>query len=260
MWVITFLITLLLGTQTGIASGLCVSLVMILQRIARPSAGRLGRLPHSNVYQSIDRFPEAEEMKGLLIYRFDGPLYFVNKDFFATNLADCMRAYAIDHRDDDLEIVELNNGQAYKKVNEEEGLDAGDGKESGELERTRSTNIVAVLLDCSCMIDMDVSAAVTFISTATHIKTQGCQLYLACVRGRLRKMLDKVEFEKHVPASSRFVNLEAAVEVLAQRIAPSRSPEAAARAEELNGAEKSVIVGDVPSSPDFNPPPSMLIR
>jgi len=82
MFGITFFATLLLGIEEGIAVGVIVTLIMVIYKSTKPHAAVLGRLGTSNVYRNIDRYEEAKEIDGVLIFRFDSQLYFANADFF----------------------------------------------------------------------------------------------------------------------------------------------------------------------------------
>lgn len=82
MFAITFLATLLLGIKEGIAVGVIVTLVTVIYQSTKPHAAVLGRLGNTNVYRNIERYKEAKELDGILIFRFDSQLYFANADYF----------------------------------------------------------------------------------------------------------------------------------------------------------------------------------
>lgn len=46
----------------------------------------LGRLPGTNSYRNIKRFPQVEQRDDLLIIRFDSQLYFANVEYFKETL------------------------------------------------------------------------------------------------------------------------------------------------------------------------------
>ena len=82
MFAITFFATLLLGIKEGIAVGVIVTLVTVIYQSTKPHAAVLGRLGNTNVYRNIERYKEAKELDGILIFRFDSQLYFANADYF----------------------------------------------------------------------------------------------------------------------------------------------------------------------------------
>jgi SulP family sulfate permease len=81
MMLLTFVITLIAGVETGILSGVILSLALVIYSSSRPHYAILGRLPKSRVYKNIERFPQAEEQDGILIMRPDARLYFANLEF-----------------------------------------------------------------------------------------------------------------------------------------------------------------------------------
>ncbi|WP_116109075.1 SulP family inorganic anion transporter [Lewinella sp. IMCC34191] len=82
----TFLATLILGVQTGIAAGVALSISVHVYRSMRPHLAVLGRIEGTHTYRNVCRFPEALEQPGTLILRFDAPLYFGNMSFFEAQL------------------------------------------------------------------------------------------------------------------------------------------------------------------------------
>jgi sulfate permease, SulP family len=85
---VTFLSTLFLGIEEGIAIGVFVSLTMLIYQSTRPHSAVLGQLGKSNNYRNVLRYPEADTSPDLLIFRFDSPLFFTNATAFADTLGE----------------------------------------------------------------------------------------------------------------------------------------------------------------------------
>lgn len=83
---ITFAATLALGAQLGLGFGVASSLVLLLMRTTRPHLAILGRLPGTESYRNINRFPEAERRADPLILRVDAQFYFGNVTFLKRSL------------------------------------------------------------------------------------------------------------------------------------------------------------------------------
>ncbi len=83
---VTFLITLLLGVQQGLLVGVAVSLVLVIYNSTTPHITELGKIDGEDLYRNIHRFESISVRKDLLIFRFDAPLYFANKDYFKSRL------------------------------------------------------------------------------------------------------------------------------------------------------------------------------
>jgi SulP family sulfate permease len=86
MLIVTFIATLSLGIEQGIAVGVILSLVMVIYRTTRPHIAVLGKVPGSTYYRNLERFTEVEDRDDLLIIRFDAQLYFANTNFFKDTL------------------------------------------------------------------------------------------------------------------------------------------------------------------------------
>ena len=62
----------------GILIAVLVSLAEMLRRIARPHDAVLGHVPELAGMHDIDDYPDARLTPGLLVYRYDAPLFFAN--------------------------------------------------------------------------------------------------------------------------------------------------------------------------------------
>ncbi len=82
----TFFITLLLGVQEGLLVGVTLSIVMVIYNTANPHMTELGAIQGGRLFRNTSRFSEAQIREDVLIFRFDAPLYFANKDYFVEKL------------------------------------------------------------------------------------------------------------------------------------------------------------------------------
>jgi len=71
------------GVLPGIAVAVALSLGDFVRQAWRPHTAILGRIPARKGYHDIERHPEAVQIPGLIIYRFDAPLFFANAEFFS---------------------------------------------------------------------------------------------------------------------------------------------------------------------------------
>ena len=72
----------LLGVLPGIAIAVALSILNVFRRAWWPHATVLGRVEGVAGYHDIHSYPGAEHLPGLVIYRFDGPLFFANATTF----------------------------------------------------------------------------------------------------------------------------------------------------------------------------------
>ena len=91
MLLITFVITLALGIEEGVLAGVILSLLAIIFQASRPHIAVLGQLDDGQSYRNVERFPEATRFEGVLILRFDAPLFFLNADYFKEQIVSCIR-------------------------------------------------------------------------------------------------------------------------------------------------------------------------
>jgi sulfate permease, SulP family len=85
--IVTLAGVLILGVLGGIAVGVVASLLEVLRRAAMPHTALLGRLGGGTpAYRDVEQHEDLETMPGLIVYRFDAPLFFANADLFRDQL------------------------------------------------------------------------------------------------------------------------------------------------------------------------------
>ena len=77
-----FLGVALLGVLAGIGLAVVLSVTNVFRRLWWPYQTRLGRVQDVAGYHDISRYPEAEQLTGCVIFRFDAPLFFANARSF----------------------------------------------------------------------------------------------------------------------------------------------------------------------------------
>ncbi|CAN5665207.1 SulP family inorganic anion transporter [soil metagenome] len=80
--VATALGVIIFDVLAGVLIAVMLSIVVALQRIARPHDAVLGDLPGVEGWVDVDAYPDAATEVGLVVYRFDAPLFFINTDHF----------------------------------------------------------------------------------------------------------------------------------------------------------------------------------
>jgi SulP family sulfate permease len=76
--VFTFALTLLLGIEEGILGGTVFSLLAFVRRTTYPDVAELGYVEERDAFLGIRSHPQARSYPGVLIFRFDAPLYYAN--------------------------------------------------------------------------------------------------------------------------------------------------------------------------------------
>ncbi|MEN4475327.1 SulP family inorganic anion transporter [Mycolicibacterium cosmeticum] len=71
-----------LGVLYGVLVAIVLSLLDMLRRIARPHDSVLGYVPGLPGMHDVDDYPDAQPVPGLVVYRYDAPLFFANAEDF----------------------------------------------------------------------------------------------------------------------------------------------------------------------------------
>ncbi|GAA4378510.1 SulP family inorganic anion transporter [Agromyces bauzanensis] len=87
-----FLGVLVFGVLEGIAVTIALSLLAFVNQSWRPYRAELGRVTGLRGYHDLSRYPEGERIPGVLILRFDAPLFFANGGIFEDFVRSRVRA------------------------------------------------------------------------------------------------------------------------------------------------------------------------
>lgn len=83
---VSMLAVAVLGPITGVAAAISLSVVNFLRHQWKPHTAELVRVDGVKGYHDRERHPEGRVVPGLLLYRFDGPLFFANARYFRDDL------------------------------------------------------------------------------------------------------------------------------------------------------------------------------
>ena len=70
--------TMVYGILAGVGVAVALSLLEMGQRLARPRSAVLGRVPGVPGMHNVADYPNSQTLPGLVIYRYDAPLFFAN--------------------------------------------------------------------------------------------------------------------------------------------------------------------------------------
>ena len=71
---------LLLGILHGILIAALASVLLLLMNASQPHVAFLGRVPGTNTYSDLSRHPENEVLPGIIIFRAEASLLYINAD------------------------------------------------------------------------------------------------------------------------------------------------------------------------------------
>ena len=85
---------LLLGILHGILLAALASVLLLLFRSSQPHVAFLGRVPGTNSYSDMERHPENEPLAGVIAFRPEASLIYVNAEFVLESVLEHLRAAA----------------------------------------------------------------------------------------------------------------------------------------------------------------------
>lgn len=88
--VICFVGVAVLGVIPGIGLAIMIAIVEFLWDGWRPHSAVLGRASGVKGYHDITRYPDARQIPGLVLFRWDAPLFFANAEFFKERAMDAV--------------------------------------------------------------------------------------------------------------------------------------------------------------------------
>lgn len=86
LMLVTFFATLGFGILEGILTGVVISLGIVVHRSSHPNIVMLGRIPKTDKYRDLERYPEALTQTNTIIIRVDASIYFANISYMRKQL------------------------------------------------------------------------------------------------------------------------------------------------------------------------------
>ncbi|XP_030632042.1 solute carrier family 26 member 3, tandem duplicate 2 [Chanos chanos] len=88
IWVITFVASIFLGLDLGLAVGLGVELLGVVFRTQFPRCSVLANIKGTDIYRDRKDYVQIYEPEGVKIFRIPSPIFFANIDFFKRKLVE----------------------------------------------------------------------------------------------------------------------------------------------------------------------------
>ncbi len=88
--IVCFAGVVLLGAIPGIGLAILIAVIEFLWDGWRPHSAVLGRAEGVKGYHDIARYPEARRIPGLVLFRWDAPLFFANAEWFQNRVLDAV--------------------------------------------------------------------------------------------------------------------------------------------------------------------------
>ncbi|MDI4234991.1 MULTISPECIES: sulfate permease [unclassified Bradyrhizobium] len=88
--IVCFVGVAVLGVIPGIGLAIVIAIAEFLWDGWRPHSAVLGRADRVKGYHDITRYPDARQIPGLVLFRWDAPLFFANAEFFNERVLDAV--------------------------------------------------------------------------------------------------------------------------------------------------------------------------
>ncbi|XP_076596416.1 solute carrier family 26 member 6 [Chaetodon auriga] len=82
VWLVTFMSTILLNLDLGLAVSVGFSMLTVIFRTQLPRYSILGHLSGTELYLDIDSYKEAKEIPGIKIFRSSATIYYTNAEMY----------------------------------------------------------------------------------------------------------------------------------------------------------------------------------
>ncbi|NWX58074.1 S26A6 protein, partial [Promerops cafer] len=86
VWIVTFIATLLLNLDIGLAASVAFGLLTVIFRTQLPHYSIMGRISDTDVYRDVAEYEMAQEVPGVKIFRSSSTVYFANVELYAEAL------------------------------------------------------------------------------------------------------------------------------------------------------------------------------
>ncbi|KAF7659905.1 hypothetical protein LDENG_00291230 [Lucifuga dentata] len=82
VWLVTFICTILLNLDLGLAVSVGFSMLTVIFRTQLPRYSILGQVPGTDLYLDTDTYEEAKEIPGIKIFRSSATIYYTNAELY----------------------------------------------------------------------------------------------------------------------------------------------------------------------------------
>eukprot|EP00698_Gefionella_okellyi_P018499 TRINITY_DN5551_c0_g1_i1.p1 TRINITY_DN5551_c0_g1~~TRINITY_DN5551_c0_g1_i1.p1 ORF type:complete len:840 (+),score=152.19 TRINITY_DN5551_c0_g1_i1:195-2522(+) len=95
---VTFFVTVIAGVEFGIVLAVLTSLLLTLAKAARPQTSILGRAPGTVIYRDTKAHKNCTTTPGVIVFRFDGDIFFGNTNFLREQLTEAEKKLPTDEK------------------------------------------------------------------------------------------------------------------------------------------------------------------
>eukprot|EP00048_Salpingoeca_helianthica_P003841 m.71146 g.71146 ORF g.71146 m.71146 type:complete len:899 (-) comp12928_c0_seq2:1889-4585(-) len=217
--IITFLSTLFIGIEQGVLIAIVCSFFFVMFWSSRPHIATLGRMPGSREYGDVEMHREALVTPGIVVMRFDSPLFFANAAFVKEKLK-ALEEVAEQHQERQQRFARQ---RARAIARNESVLMTGAGLEAETYVRTRCVVLVVGSVD-----SIDTSACHVLAEMWKEYRSRQIDLVLVSVKREAEETLTR--FGLGALLKTQFATVQDAVDWYVSTHADASKTEAPAAA------------------------------
>lgn len=87
IWIVTFVLTVLLNPDIGLAASIAFSLLTVIFRTQLPTYSLLGQIPDTDIYRPLNSYEQVKPVPDVVVFRSSATLYFANAEMYQEALA-----------------------------------------------------------------------------------------------------------------------------------------------------------------------------
>ncbi|TRZ13912.1 hypothetical protein HGM15179_013210 [Zosterops borbonicus] len=189
IWGVTMAATALVSTEIGLLVGVCFSMLCVIFRTQRPEAPLLGWVAESETYESLSAYKNLQTKPGVVVFRFEAPLYYINKECFKSSL--------YKQTEVNPEWVKAAKKKAEKRMLREKEGGSGDKQSSIPVGLgLEAVGFHTIVIDCCAVQFLDTAGIRTLKEVCKDYGDIGVQVLLAQCNPSVRSSLLRGEFFK----------------------------------------------------------------
>ena len=210
------LATMVLGILPGVLLGISCSLAMVIQRAAMPNVVEIARLPGTQTYRATHRYEYALRTPGVVIIRFDAPIFFANTEYFYDRVRNIVNNAKELHRTGMHSQFAVKVEQPRTPHWTPKSADEGDSslKEEGELQY--------LIVSFTAVTDVDSTGITMLREFVSQYRKDGMKIIFVGLMGHIRRIFFLSGLVEFVGKSNFFMDVHSAVKYCARARSKSR--------------------------------------
>ncbi|XP_074866181.1 sulfate transporter-like [Carettochelys insculpta] len=201
IWFVTMAASALLSSEIGLLIGVCFSMLCVILRTQRPEAPLLGRVAETEMYESLSACKNLKTKPGIVVFRFEAPLYYINKEFFKSTL---YKRTGVNPA-----WVKAAKKKAAKQMLKEQTVNSG-GSQADIVNEPLAFH--TIVIDCCAIQFLDTAGIHTLKEICKDYGEIGIQVLLAQCNASVRSSLHHGEYFKKEDQNVIFHGVHQAVD------------------------------------------------